>query len=92
MMTPNMTISSSPELLRASREAADRMGLRTSIHLGWGEYEVEVMRRLRGRTSFEYARDMGMLASDTVCAHATWWASPTPTCSRRRGPPSRTAR
>ena len=40
-MTPNMTISSSPELLRASREAADRLGLRTSIHVGWGEYEVE---------------------------------------------------
>ena len=69
MMTPNMTISSSPELLRASREAADRMGLRTSIHLGWGEYEVDVMQRLRGRTSFEFARDMGMLAADTVCAH-----------------------
>ena len=69
MMTPNMTISSSPDLLRASREAADRLGLRTSIHLGWGEYEVEVMRRLHGRTSFEYARDMGMLAADTVCAH-----------------------
>ena len=69
MMTPNMTISSSPELLRSSREAADRLGLRTSIHLGWGEYEVEVMRRLHGRTSFEYARDTGMLASDTVCAH-----------------------
>ena len=45
------------------------MGLRTSIHLGWGEYEVEVMQRLHGRTSFEYARDMGMLAADTVCAH-----------------------
>ena len=69
MMTPNMTISSSPELLRASREAADRMDLRTSIHLGWGEYEVEVMQRLRGQTSFEYARDMGMLAADTICAH-----------------------
>ena len=69
MMTPNMTISSSPELLRASREAADRMGLGTSIHLGCGEYEVEVMQRLHERTSFEYARDTGMLASDTVCAH-----------------------
>ena len=69
MMTPNMTISSSPELLRASREAADRMGLRTSIHLGWGEYEVEVMQRLRGQSSFEYARDSGLLAPDTVCAH-----------------------
>ena len=68
-MTPNMTISSSPELLRASREAADRMGLRTSIHLGWGEYEVEVMRRLHGKSPFEFARDTGFLAADTVCAH-----------------------
>ena len=68
-MTPNMTISSSPELLRASREAADRLGLRTSIHLGWGEYEVEVIRRLHGKSPFEYARDAGMLAADTMCAH-----------------------
>ena len=68
-MTPNMTISSSPELLRASREAADRLGLRTSIHVGWGEYEVEVIRRLHGKSPFEYARDEGMLAADTMCAH-----------------------
>ncbi len=68
-MTPNMTISSSPELLRASREAADRLGLRTSIHVGWGEYEVEVIRRLHGKSPFEYARDWGMLAADTMCAH-----------------------
>ena len=69
MMTPNMTISSSPELLRASREAADRMGLRTSIHLGWGEYEAQVIRRLHDQRPFEYARDAGMLGADTVCAH-----------------------
>ena len=68
-MTPNMTISSSPELLRASREAADRLGLRTSIHLGWGEYEVEVIRRLHGKSPFEFVRDTGLLAADTVCAH-----------------------
>ena len=68
-MTPNMSISSSPELLRASREVADRLGLRTSIHLGWGEYEVEVIRRLHGKSPFEFVRDAGMLAADTVCAH-----------------------
>ena len=68
-MTPNMTISSSPEMLRASRAAADRMGLRTSIHLGWGEYEVEVIRRLHGKSPFEFVRDAGFLAADTVCAH-----------------------
>jgi 5-methylthioadenosine/S-adenosylhomocysteine deaminase len=69
LMTPNMTISSSPELLRASRAAADRLGLRLSIHLGWGEGEVAATRRLHGVSPFEYARANGLLAPDVVAAH-----------------------
>jgi len=69
LMTPNMTISSSPELLRASRAEADRRGLRLSIHLGWGESEVAATRRLHGVSPFEYARANGLLAPDVVAAH-----------------------
>ena len=39
MVTPNMTLSSSPAQLRAAREAAERLGVRRSIHLGWGPAE-----------------------------------------------------
>ena len=69
IMAPNMTISSSPELLQASRAAADRLGIRLSIHLGWGPGEVAATRRLHGMSPFEYARVNGLLAPDVVAAH-----------------------
>jgi Amidohydrolase family len=69
LMAPNMTISSSPELLRASRAAADRLGLRLSIHLGWGPGEVAATRRLTSQSPFGYARAHGLLAPDVVAAH-----------------------
>jgi cytosine/adenosine deaminase-related metal-dependent hydrolase len=69
LMTPNMTISSSPAQLRAAREAADRLGLRLSIHLGWGPSEVVTTRRLHGQSPFEYASAHGLLRPDVVAAH-----------------------
>ena len=69
IMAPNMTISSSPELLRESRAAADRLGLRLSIHLGWGPAERVVTQRLHGVGPFEYARANGLLAPDVLAAH-----------------------
>lgn len=69
MMTPNMTICSSPELLQASRREADRRGLRLSTHLGWGPAEVDIVGRQHGITPYEYLRDNGLLAQDTVVAH-----------------------
>ena len=69
MMTPNMTISSSPALLAKVRETADRLGIRLSIHLGWGEAEVQIINRLHGKSPFEYAEEHGLLSSDVIAAH-----------------------
>ena len=68
-MTANMTISSSPDLLKGLREAADRLGLRLSIHLGWGQAEVDMVQATYGMHPFDYVERNGFLASDVVCAH-----------------------
>lgn len=68
-MTPNMAISSSPTQLRAVRDAADRLGLRLSIHLGWGPAEAEATMRLYGKRPVQYLVDEGFLAGDVVAAH-----------------------
>ncbi len=69
MMTPNMTIVASPEMLRACRTEADRRGLRLSTHLGWGPEEIEIIRHLHGVSPYVYLRDNGLLAADTIAAH-----------------------
>jgi 5-methylthioadenosine/S-adenosylhomocysteine deaminase len=69
IMSPNMTFSSSPEQLRATREVADRLHLRMSIHLGSGASESDITRRLHGKDCFAYAHDHGLLAHDVVAAH-----------------------
>ena len=69
VMAPNMTINVSPELLRASRREADRLGLRLTTHCGWGEEEYAIVGELHGLSPFEYLRDNGLLAPDTVIAH-----------------------
>jgi cytosine/adenosine deaminase-related metal-dependent hydrolase len=69
LITPNLTITSSPELLKSCRRQADRLGLRLSMHLGWGDDEFRIIRDLHGVSPYAYARDTGMLAEDTVMAH-----------------------
>jgi cytosine/adenosine deaminase-related metal-dependent hydrolase len=69
ILAPNMTISSSREQLRAVRTLADRLGLRLTIHLGWSSFEHEVARKIHGVGPFEFARDNGVLRSDTVATH-----------------------
>jgi cytosine/adenosine deaminase-related metal-dependent hydrolase len=69
LMTPNMTVTSSPELLRASRAAADRLGMRLSTHIGWGPEETAVTQRLHGMSPFEYMQCHGLLAADVIAAH-----------------------
>ena len=59
--------TSSRELLRELRRQADRLGVRISIHLGFGEKAL--VREAHGREQLDMADEMGLLASDVVAVH-----------------------
>lgn len=59
--------SSSPELLTEVRNQADRLGVRLSAHLGFGESEL--VRQVHGKPQFDYAREYGLLGPDLVAVH-----------------------
>lgn len=67
MITANGLSTSSPELLGALRQAADRLGLRLSIHLASGE--MHLVRGIHGQGSFEYAAANGFLGEDVIAVH-----------------------
>ena len=67
VITTNGFATSSPELLRALRAAADRHGLRLSAHLGTGE--MDMVRQMHGMEPFEYARAHGFLGEDVLAVH-----------------------
>jgi len=69
IIAPNMTISSSREQLRQARAAADKHGLRLTIHLGWSDFEKKTAKKIHGTGSFEFARDLGFLGKDVVATH-----------------------
>ena len=67
LITTNGLSTSSPDLLKALRAAADRLGLRLSIHLASGE--MHMVRRIHGQGSFEFARANGFLGEDVIAVH-----------------------
>ena len=67
VITTNGFATSSPELLRALRAAADRLGVPISVHLGTGERDM--VRQIHGRGLFEYAQSHGFLGEDVLAVH-----------------------
>src|SRR5262249_9590004 len=95
IMAPNMTISSSPELLRETRAAADRLGLRLRIHLGWGPARRRVVQRLHRVVAFRYPTPRAPVDSSApTCSPRPATASRMPPARPppRLAPPPRTVR
>ena len=67
LITANGLSTSSPELLQSLRAAADRLGLRLSIHLASGE--MHLVQRIHGQESFAFARANGFLGDDVIAVH-----------------------
>ena len=59
--------TSSRALLRDIRDSADRLGVRISMHLGFGERGL--VQDVHGVAQFDLAREYGLLAPDVVAVH-----------------------
>lgn len=67
VLAANSLATSSPAQLRALRDAAERLDVRLSIHLGTGE--APILEHLYGIGAVDFARDNGFLAPDVIAVH-----------------------
>lgn len=72
MLTPHATETCSPEVLRATREAADKLGCGVHIHLAQSKAEVERIRKGYNQTPVEYLHELGILGPDCLAAHCVY--------------------
>ena len=67
VITANGLSTSSPELLRGLRAAAERLGLPLSVHIGTGEGPL--VQQIHGQRPFEYAQANAFLGEDVLAVH-----------------------
>ena len=61
-----------PDLLRAIRKTADKLGCPVTIHLSQSEPERAIMEARYGQTPAEYLRHVGLLGRDLLTAHCVY--------------------
>jgi 5-methylthioadenosine/S-adenosylhomocysteine deaminase len=69
---PHADYTLDAEQLRATREAAIRLGVPISIHLSESPYEVQYSKDHYGMTSIEMLESIGFFDGPTIAAHVVW--------------------
>ncbi len=69
MLFPLQVDTCSPELLRATRKAADELSVGIEIHAGQNLLEFHEMLRRHGLTPVELLADTGLLGPDAILGH-----------------------
>jgi 5-methylthioadenosine/S-adenosylhomocysteine deaminase len=69
MLFPYQVDTCSPALLRATRKAADELGVGIEIHAGQNLLEFHEILRRHTMTPVEYLADTGLLGSDAIVGH-----------------------
>ena len=69
MLYPLQVDTCSPELFRATRKAADELGVGISTHVGQNLVEFHEMLRRHGKTPVELLDETGLLGPDTILGH-----------------------
>lgn len=63
------TDTCSPELLRAAKQEANRLGVGMHIHVAQSEREVSYIKSQYGKSSVEYLDSLGFLDENVIAAH-----------------------
>ena len=71
-VAPHATETVSPQLLRASRDLAEKYELGYTIHLSQSYEEIEVVKRIRGVLLTHYLFDNEFLSNRLVAAHCRY--------------------
>jgi cytosine/adenosine deaminase-related metal-dependent hydrolase len=69
MLYPLQVDTCSPELFRATRKAADELGVGIQTHVGQNVVEFHEMLRRHGKTPVELLEETGVLGPRTILAH-----------------------
>ncbi len=69
MLAPGQIDTCSPEMLRGTRQMADRHKLPIQIHAGQSAKEFSRIRETMNRTTVEYMMDTGLLGPDFIIGH-----------------------
>ena len=72
ILAPHATDTCNPELLRATRKTADKLGSNITIHLAQGIPEMNRIREKFNMTPVEYLEDVKLLGSDLIAAHGVY--------------------
>lgn len=72
MLYPHAVDNTSPDLLRATRAAADSLGVGIQIHAAQNIPEVQQMIAKYGHTPVELLADTGVLGPDTILGHCIY--------------------
>jgi 5-methylthioadenosine/S-adenosylhomocysteine deaminase len=69
MLFPYQVDTCSPQLLRATRQAADELGVGIEIHAGQNLLEFHEILRRYAKTPVEFLADTGLLGPDAILGH-----------------------
>ncbi len=72
ILAPTQTMTCTPEMLRKTRQWADKLGSGITIHGAESPIEFESCIRSFGKTPVELMADTGMLGEDVIVAHCLY--------------------
>ena len=71
-LAPHAPETCSPDLLRRTREMAERLGVGYTIHLSQSPQEIEAVMRVRGVPPTQYLFSSGFLGPELLAAHCRY--------------------